>query len=161
MGIALIIPAIKIAGDIGEYALPIGAALYGAYKDYKRETAFFVHTATLNQIIVKVLKKTIKVPRPFPNERLLTSFPSGHAATAFLAVGFLFALDYVHKDSIHPAAKASVVALAVFVCATRYICRFHWATDLVAGAVLGTFFGALAPLITPKQKEYSLYSGII
>ncbi len=60
---------------------------------------------------------------------ITSSFPSGHAAAAFCAAGIL------HADT----GRRSWYALATVVAASRVYTRMHHASDVVAGAVWGSF----------------------
>lgn len=66
-----------------------------------------------------------------------TSFPSGHAASAFA-----FASGVAHEL---PAAGVPLQAAAALVAYSRVHAGVHYPIDVIAGAVLG---GALAPLTT-------------
>jgi undecaprenyl-diphosphatase len=68
-----------------------------------------------------------------------SSFPSGHAASAFTAAMLL-------RDS--PAAPLWF-ALAAVVASSRVYTRMHHASDVVAGAALGVALGAVARRIVP------------
>jgi len=74
-------------------------------------------------------------PLPYGMHRPLTSsFPSGHAVSAFTAAVVL-------ADS--PAAPA-LFALAAAVAASRVYVRMHHASDVIAGAALGLVMGGVA-----------------
>jgi undecaprenyl-diphosphatase len=86
-------------------------------------------------------------PRPLPLRVPRTSsFPSGHASSAFFAAMLL-------RDS--PAAPA-VFAAAAVVAASRVHVRMHHASDVVAGALLGAALGELArrlyPILPPQEQ---------
>lgn len=80
--------------------------------------------------------------RPF---RLRTprssSFPSGHASSAFTA-----AVVLAEDDPLAPL----YVALAALVAASRPYVKIHHASDVVAGAALGVALGAVARQVWPK-----------
>lgn len=79
-----IIPALKVVGDIGQFALPIGVGLHALYKGHREEGVSLGVTAGVQQIVLNVLKSCIEAPRPFPNHLRLDSFPSGHAAAVLI-----------------------------------------------------------------------------
>ncbi|NBO67884.1 MAG: phosphatase PAP2 family protein [Actinobacteria bacterium] len=66
-----------------------------------------------------------------------SSFPSGHASSAF------FAAVVLTRWSSWPAI-ATWFAFAVIVATSRVAVRIHHATDIVAGALIGTTMGLLA-----------------
>ena len=67
---------------------------------------------------------------------LTTSFPSGHATSAFCAAALL-------ADGESPARQAAYYSLAAVVAASRVHVRIHHASDVLAGAVIGTALGWL------------------
>jgi membrane-associated phospholipid phosphatase len=70
-----------------------------------------------------------------------TSFPSGHASAAFMAAGVLSA----GGDHLWPA----YYALAVVVASSRCYVRIHHASDVLAGALLGTGLALVANYAWP------------
>jgi undecaprenyl-diphosphatase len=75
-------------------------------------------------------------PLPYGMRRPITSsFPSGHAATAFMCAVLL------SKDN---RAGPFYFSLAAMVAASRVYVRMHHASDVAAGAALGLVFGAAA-----------------
>jgi undecaprenyl-diphosphatase len=75
-------------------------------------------------------------PLPFGMRRPITSsFPSGHAATAFMCASVL---------SQGSCAGAGWFALAGLVASSRVYVRMHHASDVVVGAALGLALGVVA-----------------
>lgn len=70
-----------------------------------------------------------------------SSFPSGHASSAFTAAGVLAASG----DPLWPI----YYALAAVVASSRFYVRIHHASDVMAGAVLGVGLGVLANHLWP------------
>ena len=64
-----------------------------------------------------------------------SSFPSGHATSAFMAASLL--------ASGRPRSKPAWFALATVVAASRVHVRIHHASDVAAGAVIGVGLGAV------------------
>lgn len=84
-------------------------------------------------------------PRPhYLRQPLTSSFPSGHASSAFFAAALL-------RDS--PLAPA-YYALAVVVAASRVHVRVHHASDVVGGAVVGAVMGEMARFIFPLGPKH-------
>ncbi|WP_066726382.1 phosphatase PAP2 family protein [Desulfuromonas sp. DDH964] len=75
---------------------------------------------------------------PFSLEREADSFPSGHTAGAF-ALAAVFA-----RHAHTPAASWGYYSLAGLVGLSRVYAGDHWASDVVAGAVIGELAGRLA-----------------
>ncbi len=91
-----------------------------------------------------VVKSLIGRERPIDRDHLhpfglryprTSSFPSGHASSAF-AASFLLARS--------ARARTPLLALATLVAASRIYVRIHHASDVVAGAALGTVYGLVA-----------------
>jgi undecaprenyl-diphosphatase len=79
-------------------------------------------------------------PLPYGMHRpISSSFPSGHAASAFTAAMLL-------ADT--PAAPVWF-ALAATIAASRVYTRMHHSSDVIAGAGLGIMLGAVARRIVP------------
>jgi membrane-associated phospholipid phosphatase len=80
------------------------------------------------------------VGRGFRNHRF-TSFPSGHTTSAFAAAA-AFSSEI---ERVHPGRSWWVAPLlysgATLVGASRVYNNKHWASDVVAGAAIGTFAG--------------------
>jgi undecaprenyl-diphosphatase len=68
-----------------------------------------------------------------------TSFPSGHASSAFLAATLL-------SDSSR--AKPVYFAIATIVATSRIHVRIHHASDVAGGVAIGLALGALAKRLT-------------
>ena len=67
------------------------------------------------------------------------SFPSGHTITAF-AVAVSLSLFY-------PGLAAALLFCALGVAASRILLGMHFLSDVLAGAVIGTALGVVAPAI--------------
>ncbi len=102
-----------------------------------------VESLLLNQGIKKFFKRerpTIKGDSRFKIRKPRTSsFPSGHASSAF------FAAVVLTRWSSWPAI-ALWFSFAVIVATSRIAVRIHHATDIFAGALIGTAMGLLAHL---------------
>jgi undecaprenyl-diphosphatase len=105
-------------------------------------------SATVNLGIKSLFRRVrpvVDVPRPLPLRIPRTSsFPSGHATSAFCAAAVLSEGD---------RAALAYYALAAFVAASRVHVRIHHASDVVAGVVVGTVLGRVARLIWPRGES--------
>ena len=70
-----------------------------------------------------------------------SSFPSGHASSAFTAAGIL-----AQGDPLGPV----YYGIAAVVASSRVYVRIHHASDVVAGAALGVAIAAVANRVWPK-----------
>jgi membrane-associated phospholipid phosphatase len=87
-------------------------------------------------------RPVVSEPRPFPLRIPLTSsFPSGHATSAFCAATLLADGD-PHLAPLYFGA-ATVVALS------RIHVRIHHASDVVGGMAVGLLLGQLGKRIAP------------
>lgn len=133
------------AGDFSLlwHAVGAGRALLpgGRVSDVVRLSALLGFESAL---VNGLLKSLVRRERPVDDvERphhlrmpLTSSFPSGHASSAFMAASLLAERD----RALGPlyAALAAVVALS------RIHVRIHHGSDVVAGAALGVALGAIA-----------------
>jgi undecaprenyl-diphosphatase len=91
------------------------------------------------------------VERPFRLRRPHTSsFPSGHATSAFAAAGML-----AEDDVLWPA----YYALAVVVASSRVYVKVHHPSDVVAGAAIGVLLGHLARRLLPLPPAPGVLAG--
>lgn len=140
--------AFYLASELGDFSLiwhVIGAA-QGLRSDRDADATFrlaavlLVESLTVNQGI----KRLVRRPRPQATEprphHLRTpstsSFPSGHASSAFTAAGVLSAHD--------PALAPLYYGVAVVVATSRLHVQIHHASDVLAGAALGALFARAA-----------------
>ena len=111
----------------------------GFERAVRTSTALGLESLLVNAGIKSLFRRVRPVPE-FERPHYLrmpktTSFPSGHASSAFLAAAML---------SDGSRAKPLYYALATVVAASRIHVRIHHASDVVGGAVLGVALGALA-----------------
>jgi undecaprenyl-diphosphatase len=100
------------------------------------------------------LPSGIASPHPLRTPRT-SSFPSGHATSAFCAATLLSDGD--------PARRPLYYALAAVVAWSRIHVRLHYASDVIGGVVIGTILGQvfkrLMPLSGPRRESPSGRSG--
>src|SRR5207244_7213209 len=80
-------------------------------------------------------ERTTRVRRP-----RTSSFPSGHATSAFSAAGLL-----AEDDVLWPL----YYAIAVIVASSRVYVRVHHASDVIAGAAIGIALGRIGRKLVP------------
>lgn len=130
----------SIVGDIAGQLVP--NALYAGYfywmswkfKDdlaYKRATYMFKSTL-YSSLVTNVLKYTVREKRP--NSDDYTSFPSGHATSAF-AFATAVAMEHEWYWGL------SAMGLAGLVSYSRINDNVHHVHDVVGGAVIGAGYG--------------------
>ncbi len=82
-------------------------------------------------------------PHPF-RQPLTSSFPSGHATSAFCAATLLS-----DQDGLGPL----YFGLAALVAASRVHVKIHHASDVLAGAGIGLCLGIIGRRLSPLPKE--------
>jgi undecaprenyl-diphosphatase len=104
-----------------------------------------VESVVVNVGIKSLFRRTRPVhttTRPFALRRPLTSsFPSGHATSAFCAAVLL--------SKAEPRLRPVWYATATVVAASRVHVRIHHATDIVVGAAVGWALGHIACRLVP------------
>jgi undecaprenyl-diphosphatase len=111
--------------------------------------ALAVESALTNGVVKSVFRRVrpdrtaevVEGPMPFGMRiPITTSFPSGHAGSAFCAATIL-------ADETESFAW---YALATVVAASRVYVRMHHATDVLAGAALGCLIGRAVRVALPR-----------
>lgn len=99
----------------------------------------------LNQGIKRIFRRkrpTVSGDDRFTVRRPLTSsFPSGHASSAFFAA-------IVLSGWLSPVWTAVVFAFAVVIALSRVVVRIHHVSDIVVGSLVGTLLGTIAVQFT-------------
>jgi len=147
-----------VASDLGDFSLVwmILGALRGLRSERDWHAALRLGAAAgaesfLVNVVVKSLFRRTRpvVPMEHPHHLripLTSSFPSGHATSAFSAAVLLS-----DDDALWPL----YYAIAVVVAASRVHVRIHHASDVAVGAALGTAFGLLARRVYPLPPAVS------
>ena len=137
----------------GLYSLPLLAGIYltGIKNDRHRNVALtglkaFLLSGGAAQVTKYIFHRHRPGDNDPPNPYLwegpfelttdYTSFPSGHTTTAFAVASVL---AYGYKDKIWVGMTSYTVASLVGL--SRINDGKHWASDVIAGAALGTFIG--------------------
>lgn len=138
-------------GDFGLIWLLLGAAqgLVGTERQERKALRLMVLMGAESAIVNGIVKSLFRRSRPVPQfERphhlripLTTSFPSGHASSAFSAASLLADGDR--------ALAPPLYALAVAVAASRVHVRIHHASDVLGGVAVGVVLGAVGRRVWP------------
>jgi membrane-associated phospholipid phosphatase len=95
----------------------------------------------LNQGIKRMFRRrrpTVSGDDRFTVRRpLTTSFPSGHASSAFFAA-------FILSGWVSPLLTFVFFVVAVIVAVSRVVVRIHHVSDIVVGSVIGTLLGTIA-----------------
>lgn len=107
---------------------------------------------TVGYFAIEFLKANVASPRPFmsiPDVRLLVprssgfSFPSGHAFNAFMTATIM--TRFYNKDWLW-------YALAALIAFSRVYIGVHYASDVLAGALIGMIAGYILLRAADRQK---------
>ncbi len=141
-----------VASDLGDFSLVwmILGALRGlrSERDWHAAVRLGAAAGAESFFVNWVVKSFFRRDRPIVEMEhphhlrvpLTSSFPSGHATSAFSA-----ALLLSDDDVLWPLYYATAVVVA----ASRVHVRIHHASDVVVGAALGTAFGMVARRLYP------------
>jgi len=137
--------ALGYAGEHGAVWVAIGAV--GAVADAPRRPRWLAAALVAPSAIVVnyAVKRTVGRERPVIGDHPALarapsklSFPSAHATSSLAAATAL--------ARVEPRAKKPLLLLAAAICICRPYLGMHYPSDVVAGAVLGTVLGSVAPL---------------
>lgn len=145
-------------------ALAFGLVLWSGITGRSRlGVAVIVVAALANPVVEVVLKELVGRVRPDTAQLLPgngPSFPSGHvlAAAGFYGTLPLLAWQATRRTWLRAAAVVSATAVILTVAVTRVYLDVHWATDAMAGLLVGAvlvdlsfrcYFSRLAPRRVP------------
>ena len=147
--------SLSSAADHGLIWAAIGSVRALRRRDPKlvaRLTAVMSAESLFTNGFVKSFFRRVRPPEHFQHDEKLpygmrrpitSSFPSGHAATAFTAAMLL-------RDSrLAPA----YFALAALVASSRVYVKMHHASDVLVGSALGLMMGAVARRVLPLTRS--------
>ena len=148
-----VVPWITMLGEFG--AVWILLALVLLLRKDTRKAGLAVAIALVLDLVVcnLVLKNLVARPRPFwirevallvppPSE---FSFPSGHTAASFAAVGALWR----EKNRL----KIPALVLAVLIALSRIYLYVHYPSDVLGGLLVGLGCGVLGSFLAGKWME--------
>lgn len=138
--------------------------------EYKTSFVMYAQTLLLANGVKEILKLCINRTRPYmyydygtwPKKEVdagdfANSFPSGHTTMAFAGAtytSYVFCRYYPDSDWKFPVVSASYL-VAASVATLRMLSGNHFATDVLTGAITGSFFGILVPWLHTFSKENS------
>ncbi len=137
-----------LASELGDFSLiwQIVGAAQGLRSDRDADATVRLGVVLLAEslLVNQGIKRLVNRPRPTAVDPrphhlrtpLTSSFPSGHASSAFCAAAVLS-----HHD---PKLRPAYYALALVVATSRVHVQIHHASDVIAGAAIGSLLGAAA-----------------
>ncbi|MCV2443412.1 phosphatase PAP2 family protein [Acinetobacter bereziniae] len=81
------------------------------------------------------------------------SFPSGHAATAFVLAGVLSKYLKLNSFRYHRAFTFCVISLATLIALSRVVVGVHWPLDIVIGALWGWYSATIILKLSFKTEQ--------
>lgn len=155
-------------------AFASGILLFGNVKKPRKFFmlgAMYTEAMLLNLGVNYIIKNSLERPRPYLYNTSLTvdrrvlsgreglrSFYSGHTSTAFVTAVFL-STTFCHinpNSKYKPLVWGASLVSATTVGYLRYAAGKHFPTDIVTGAVAGSFFGWLVPRLHEKGRASNL-----
>ena len=148
----------RMLGLIGEYGAvwaAIGGA--GALADPQRRSRWAIAAiagpAAINvnyavKLAVGRERPLIEGHPPLAKAPSKLSFPSAHATSSLAAATAI--------GRVEPRTRLPLFALAGAICLSRPYLGMHYPSDVLAGAALGTFLGALVPGVSGPPTEERL-----
>jgi undecaprenyl-diphosphatase len=142
------------ASELGDHSLIwliVGVARALGSERRRRSALRLIVALAIESVLVNVGIKSLVQrrrppstdPRPLPLRQPVTSsFPSGHATSAFCAAGLLS-----EDDRLWPL----YYGLAVVVASSRIHVRIHHASDVLAGAAIGALVGRVGRRLAPLR----------
>jgi len=102
-------------------------------------------------VIVKIMKRYLRHPRPSTGLQKTFGMPSTRAATIFFVITYLM---LIIKRIQHKTILIMLV-IAFTACVMKYVMREHTILQLVVGAIIGIIGGFIANYISAKKlKKY-------
>lgn len=126
--------SLQKAGDILQFAVPAYAFGLAMCEENKDGVKQFAYSIISSQTTVHVLKQVTQQKRPcFKEGDKKSSFPSGHASSAFAGATFIHK-RYGFKKAIIPYGAAILTGVS------RVKAKKHHVRDVVAGALISGFW---------------------
>ncbi len=120
-----------------------------------RSAAFWAVVAVVGEAFVQIIKWTLGRARPAAVYTGLQqfSFPSGHATSSTVILGFLaFLLSRGRSVRARLAIAAAVSVYVALVAFSRLYLGAHWLSDVVGGMSLGLAWVALAAMLYVRHR---------
>lgn len=149
--------------NIAMFCLVVLMALW-LHKKYEHMAQFAI-TTSVGALVVFLTKILVQLPRP--ENGLITadgySFASGHATIAAI---FFTLIAYSYKNHIKNTFLRNIfvimnILIAIFVGITRVYLGVHYATDVLAGFLIGFIISASSIIIFERhlrEKHHTEYS---
>lgn len=164
---------LSVASDVTQYLSllsPVMFACAAPSSDWFDIALMYAGASALSFGTRTVLKATVVRERPYqyfsdpPSEADHDqSFPSGHSVMAFTGAAFtqaLFSLRYPDSPYRIPVT-ASAWTLAAATAVLRVASGNHFVTDVLAGALIGSFYGFAVPYVCSLFNTDEQNDGVV
>ena len=137
----------NMGAPIAFYILAAGGFLYLAYKQKLMEGILLVFCLFTSWGTMNLLKLLFMRSRPLGEQLAFAegySFPSGHATLALVFYGFIIYLLLDDNKKGHNKILAGLIAVLILMIGiSRVYLNVHYATDVLAGFMLGSILLAV------------------
>ena len=96
----------------------------------------FIIGIAINIIIVKILKRLIRMPRPKMGNNLTFGMPSTRAATLSFIIIYLILLNKPSQKTI-----ILMILIVLLLCSIKYFMKEHSILQLLCGSLVGLIVG--------------------
>ncbi len=131
--------------------------VFGSFLLFRERKSFYVFTIAtpLGVVLAQVIKHLIQRVRPYNLLEQGYGFPSSHSTVAAIfLLSSIFLIVPLIKNSF--SRKTFAVVASIFfplVALSRIYLSVHWASDVVAGIILGSMCFIIAGLLCCHKKE--------
>lgn len=138
------------------YALTAVSVIFLTYKRKMAEGVFLFFCLISSWGMMNFLKLFFMRPRPTGEQLVYAggySFPSGHATLAVAFYGFIiYLLLASQKNRLNRCLSGLIAVLIFLIGVSRVYLNVHYATDVIAGFILGSFFLAVFIILLKYYK---------
>ena len=103
-----------------------------------KEIQIFILGIAINIVLVKILKKLLRLPRPISKSDATFGMPSTRAATLTFIIVYLILL-YKPKQ----LTLFIMIATILFLCSLKYLMKEHSLLQLIIGSLIGLIIAYL------------------
>ncbi|WP_052313691.1 phosphatase PAP2 family protein [Nocardia thailandica] len=154
-----------LGGAVAMTALAVGTVLWFAWRREWPTAALVAVTALGAAILVPACKHLAGRTRPPEQTRLVVenslSYPSGHALGTTVVTGIVATvlISRIARPSLRAAAAACAVAFVLGIGLSRLYLGVHWATDVLAGVLIGVAWVTLCLTLFGLSRRRGMWRG--
>jgi membrane-associated phospholipid phosphatase len=138
----------------------LAASMDGSMSDFAVDALLIAEAVALSQFTTQLVKIAVGRQRPYahfsvgsqkPRDNI--SFYSGHTSLAFSLAVSSGTIATMRGYRLAPAIWGAGLAIAATAGYFRLAADYHYLTDVIAGAVIGSAFGFAIPYIFHRPKD--------